>query len=105
RAEGVFQGMSVLVATSHGVVTLTGFVTSDAAKLLASEEAGKVAGVKTVLNDLTVKANTPAAAATAPSTRIAPPPPPPVQTLPRSLVLGQGTFIPVRVNEALSSKT
>jgi hypothetical protein len=55
NAEHVFQGMRVIVTVSKAVVTLSGFVTSDAAKVLASEEAGSVTGVKTVLNNLTVQ--------------------------------------------------
>ena len=106
NAEHVFQGMHVNVTVSKGVVTLTGFVTSDAAKVLASEEAGGVTGVKTVLNNLTVQQpGAPAAAA---------PPPAParpaqvttlIQTLPRSVVLVQGAFIPIRITDPISSKT
>jgi len=106
NAEHVFQGMHVNVTVSKGVVTLTGFVTSDAAKVLASEEAGGVTGVKTVLNNLTVQQpGAPAAAA--------PPPAParpaqvttPIQILPRSVVLVQGAFIPIRITDPISSKT
>lgn len=106
NAEHVFQGMHVNVTVSKGVVTLTGFVTSDAAKVLASEEAGGVTGVKTVLNNLTVQQpGVPTAAA--------PPPAParpaqvttPIQTLPRSVVLVQGAFIPIRITDPISSKT
>jgi hypothetical protein len=103
NAEHVFQGMHVNVTVSKGVVTLTGFVTSDAAKVLASEEAGGVTGVKTVLNNLTVQQpGAPAAAA--------PPARPaqvttPIQTLPRSVVLVQGAFIPIRITDPISSKT
>jgi BON domain len=97
NAEHVFQGMRVTVTVSKGVVTLSGFVTSDAAKVLASEEAGNVTGVKTVLNNLTVQQ--PGAPA------VVPPTPAPVQTLPRSVVLGQGTFIPIRITDPVSSKT
>jgi hypothetical protein len=106
NAEHVFQGMKVIVTVSKGVVTLSGFVTSDAAKVLASEEAGNVTGVKTVLNNLTVQAP----GATGP-TLAAPAPRPasvaqaPAQTLPRSVVLGTGTFLPIRVTEAISSKS
>jgi hypothetical protein len=106
NAEHVFQGMRVIVTVSKGVVTLSGFVTSDAAKVLASEEAGSVTGVKTVLNNLTVQQPGAPAATT-------PPPAParpaqattPIQTLPRSVVLGQGTFIPIRISDPISSKT
>jgi hypothetical protein len=45
---------------------MSGFVTSDAGKVLASEEAGSVAGVKTVLNNLTVQQPGAPAAAAAP---------------------------------------
>jgi len=106
NAEHVFQGMRVNVTVSKGVVTLSGFVTSDAAKVLASEEAGSVTGVKTVLNNLTVQQ--PGAPAVVPPTP-APARPtqaaPPVQTLPRSVVLGQGTLIPIRITDPISSKT
>ena len=105
NAEHVFQGMRIIVTVSKGVVTLSGFVTSDAAKVLASEQAGGVSGVKTVLNNLTVQQ---------PGTPTVPTPAPmrpasvaaaPIQTLPRSVVLGQGTYIPIRVTDPISSKT
>jgi hypothetical protein len=106
NAEHVFQGMRVNVAVSKGVVTLSGFVTSDAAKVLASEEAGSVTGVKTVLNNLTVQqAGTPAVAPPTPAPARPTQAAPPVPTLPRSVVLGQGTFIPIRITDPISSKT
>jgi len=106
NTEHVFQGMRVTVTVSKGVVTLSGFVTSDAAKVLASEEAGSVTGVKTVLNNLTVQhpdapSVVPPAQAPVRPAQVAPP----VQTLPRSVVLGQGTFIPIRITDPVSSKT
>ena len=105
NAEHVFQGMRVIVTVSKGVVTLSGFVTSDAAKVLASEEAGSVTGVKTVLNNLTVQQpGAPATAAPPAPARIAQPATP-AQTLPRSVVLGQGTYIPIRTIDPISSKT
>jgi hypothetical protein len=89
----------------HGVVTLSGTVTSQAAKVLASEEAGQVDGVKTVLNNLEVRS--PIAAVPASPT---PPPAPsalakPVETLPRTITLTAGAFIAIRTSEPLSSKT
>jgi BON domain len=105
NAEHVFQGMRIIVTVSKGVVTLSGFVTSDAAKVLASEQAGGVTGVKTVLNNLTVQQpGTPAVPAPAPM-RPASVAAAPIQTLPRSVVLGQGTYIPIRVTDPISSKT
>jgi hypothetical protein len=106
NAEHVFQGMRVIVTVSKGVVTLSGFVTSDAAKVLASEQAGGVTGVKTVLNNLTVQQpGTPAAVPAPAPMRPAPVAASPIQTLPRSVVLGQGTYIPIRVTDPISSKT
>lgn len=104
NAEHVFDGMSVVPTVSHGVVTLSGTVTSDAAKILASNEAGSVTGVKTVLNNLTVQ--------TGAAVPVAPPPPlrpspiataEPPQT--RMEQIPSGTVIPVRTNETLTSKT
>ena len=105
NVEHVFQGMHVIVTVSKGVVTLSGFVTSDAAKVLASEEAGGVTGVKTVLNNLTVQQpDAPSVAATPASARPAQVTTP-IQTLPRSVVLAQGAFIPIRITDPISSKT
>jgi hypothetical protein len=104
NAEHVFDGMRVIVTVSKGVVTLSGFVRSDAAKVLASEEAGSVTGVKTVLNNLTVQqpgaSGAPTPAPARPAQLAAP-----VQTLPRSVVLGQGAFIPIWITDPISSKT
>ncbi len=101
NADHVFDSMSVVPTVSGGVVTLSGEVTSDAAKVLASNEAGSVTGVKTVLNNLTVQTvQTPAVA-------VAPPPviraPAPRET--RSIVLPGSTVLSVRTSDALTSKT
>ena len=64
--QPVFKGMAVEPTVRHGVVTLTGTVSSDAAKILASDRVGQIEGVKTVLNNLTVaEAARPAPAASA----------------------------------------
>jgi hypothetical protein len=57
----------VTINANNGVVTLTGSVSSDAARNAAANDAGQVEGVKTVINNLQVA---PAAAAT----QTAPPP-------------------------------
>jgi BON domain len=51
------------ITTSGGIVTLAGNVSSDAARTAAASDAGQIAGVKTVINNLQV---TPATAATQP---------------------------------------
>ncbi len=103
NADHVFDGMSVVPTVSHGVVTLSGEVTSDAAKVLASNEAGSVTGIKTVLNNLTVKEFQKIQVA-------ASLPPPPVTRAPaaretRSVVLPGSTVLSVRTSDSLTSKT
>jgi BON domain len=53
-AESALGGQSVQVAVQGGVATLSGTVTDNASRALAGNDAGTVAGVKTVINDLTV---------------------------------------------------
>ena len=99
----VFAGMSVLSSVDHGVVKLSGTVTSEAAKELASSEVGNIEGVKTVLNNLNVlSASTPprpASQATAP-TQV------PAQASGTKVVtLPSGTFLPIRLTEEIDTKT
>ncbi|HWA96739.1 MAG TPA: BON domain-containing protein [Terracidiphilus sp.] len=54
-AEPALNGQSVQVSVANGVATLNGTVTSDAARVLAGNEAGTIDGVKTVVNNLTVQ--------------------------------------------------
>jgi outer membrane biosynthesis protein TonB len=63
-------GQSIQASVNQGVATLTGTVTSDTARTIASSDVGQIPGVKTVVNNLLVQA-TPVAA-----TVITPPPPP-----------------------------
>ena len=58
------QSKQISVQSSNGVVTLSGTANSDAERIAAATDAGQVAGVKTVLNNLTVAA--PATQAVAP---------------------------------------
>lgn len=52
--EKAFRGLVIVPKVSHGMVTLTGTVSSEGDKVLASMEVGQVNGVKTVLNNLEV---------------------------------------------------
>lgn len=54
-AEQALAGQSIQVQVANGVATLNGAVTSDAARVLAGNEAGTIDGVKTVVNNLTVQ--------------------------------------------------
>jgi len=67
-------GQAIQTSVSGGVVTLSGSVTSDTARIIASGDAGQVAGVKTVINNLVVQQPAPApAVAAAPAPEPMPP--------------------------------
>jgi len=70
-AESALASLPVQVQVNHGTVTLSGTVNNDAARALAAADAAQIAGVKTVVNNLTVQAQPIAAPP------VAPPPPPP----------------------------
>lgn len=53
-ADSALQGESISVAANHGVVTLSGSVTGQGSRELAGNDAARVKGVSTVLNNLTV---------------------------------------------------
>jgi hypothetical protein len=55
ETEKAFRGLLTVPSVSHGIVTLTGTVSSEGDKVLASVEVGRVKGVKTVLNNLEVR--------------------------------------------------
>lgn len=65
---------SIQSSVQSGVATLTGSVSSEAARSLAAADAAQVSGIKTVINNLIVQPSAPTLAATAPL----PPPLPPV---------------------------
>jgi hypothetical protein len=54
-------GQAIQTSVTGGVVTLSGSVTSDTARIIASGDAGQVAGVKTVINNLVIQSPTSAA--------------------------------------------
>jgi hypothetical protein len=64
--DGALSTESIQSAVKGGVATLTGNVSSEAARSLAAADAAQVAGVKTVVNNLTVQAAPVATAAVAP---------------------------------------
>ena len=55
ETENAFGGLLIIPSVSHRIVTLTGTVSSEDDKVLASFEAGRVDGVKTVLNNVDVR--------------------------------------------------
>jgi hypothetical protein len=75
-SESALAGQNIQVSVANGVATLNGTVTDEASRALAANDSGTVAGVKTVVNNLTVQ---PASHAAAPepasqSDRVATPP-------------------------------
>ena len=93
NAEAALNGQNIQVDVMNGRATLNGTVTDEASRSLASNDAGAVNGVKTVINNLTVApaqaAVVPAPAPEPPARKsarkpsppknIPPPPPEPVQ--------------------------
>ena len=53
--EAALSGEDIEVAVSNGVVTLSGTATDPASRALAGNDAGTIAGVKTVVNNLAVQ--------------------------------------------------
>jgi hypothetical protein len=56
NGEGALAQQSIQVSVANGVATLTGTVTDEASRALAGNDSGTIAGVKTVVNNLTVQA-------------------------------------------------
>lgn len=54
-ADNALQSEPIQISVQNGVATLTGNVSSEAARSLAASDAAQVAGLKTVVNDLTVQ--------------------------------------------------
>jgi hypothetical protein len=80
-ADSALSNEPVQAAVQKQVATLNGTVSNEAARSLAAADAAQVAGIKTVINNLTVQAPAPAATAAA-----APPPPlpePPAPVTPK----------------------
>jgi hypothetical protein len=76
NGESALNGQNIQVAVAAGVATLSGTASDDASRALAGNDAGSIAGVKTVVNNLTV-APPQVAAAPAPAMTMTPAPPKP----------------------------
>jgi hypothetical protein len=72
QGESALQGQNIQVSVSNGIATLSGTVIDDASRALAGNDSGSVAGVKTVVNNLTVQPQQAAAPAPAPARESAP---------------------------------
>lgn len=62
NADANLPNKQITIRTEKGTVTLSGFVGSEGERTLAASDAGAVAGVKTVINNLQVSATTAAVA-------------------------------------------
>ncbi len=93
--ERALQGQNIVPTSSHGVLTLSGTVSSEAAKVLASIEAGQVSGVKSVLNNLII-GGSPTTSATAAPHQSA--------TTEKSVTLPAETLLPIRITKTLTSQ-
>ncbi len=100
--EAAFDGMPITPTVAHGVVTLSGTVSSQAAKVLASTEIANVEGIKTVLNNLNVVGGSQVA-----RPAIIPMQPSPTHGFTGSKIvsLAQNTLIPIRITEEINTKT
>jgi hypothetical protein len=80
-ADGALHNETIQSAVQNGVATLNGAVSSDAARALAANDAAQVAGIRTVVNNLTVQAPASLAAETpAPTVTPAAQPVAPIRT-------------------------
>jgi hypothetical protein len=75
-ADQNLSGQAIQASVSSGVVTLNGSVTSDSARTIATGDVAQIAGVKTVIDNLTVQG--------APATAALKPPPPAANAPPPS---------------------
>ena len=122
-ADSALQGQPISVAANGGTVTLNGTVSGPGSRELASNDASKVEGVKTVVNNLTTAGGLYPGGGPDQSAQngpgIPPPPPPPsmngqsaqggsgMPPSPRqsqSIVIPAGTRVRVRLSQTLSTK-
>ena len=103
--QPVFKGMAIEPSLRNGVVTLSGTVSSEAAKELASDKVGEIVGVRTVLNNLVVVE--PGSRPAAPSTTPGPAAPSPAASASevKIFTLTPPAVIPVRIREELNTHT
>ena len=88
--------MSISPSVRHGVVTLSGTVSSQAAKVLASKEIEDVEGIKSVMNNLNVTGGTASASASGAADG---------EVEDKKVILPFGTILPVHLLKEISSKT
>jgi outer membrane biosynthesis protein TonB len=88
--DGALSTESIQSSVEAGVATLTGNVSSEAARSLAAADAAQVSGIKTVVNNLTVQAPPAVTAA-------AVPPPPPAPVIPKKTPTPKPKPIPAPV--------
>jgi hypothetical protein len=81
KGETALSQQNIRVSVANGVATLTGTVTDEASRALAANDSGSIAGIKTVVNNLTVGPSStaqaqpqpePAASSSASADRLAP---------------------------------
>src|SRR5260370_41960410 len=87
--DGALSNEAIQTSVKDGIATLNGTVSSEAARSLAASDASQVAGIKTVVNNLSVQQPAPAASvAPAPEPAPAPArkPPPSPKAKPRAAV-------------------
>ncbi|WP_433963767.1 BON domain-containing protein [Tunturiibacter gelidiferens] len=71
-SDNALTSESIQSSVQNSVATLTGNVSSEAARSLAAADAAQVAGIKTVVNNLSVQAPAPAITAAAVPLRLLP---------------------------------
>jgi hypothetical protein len=79
HGESALAGQNIQVSVAGGVATLNGTVSDEASRALAANDSGTVTGVRTVINNLTVRPPTQAAAPpaqAAPESPVSEPPAP-----------------------------
>lgn len=122
-ADPALQGQQIGVTVNQGAVTLSGNVGGPGSRELAGNDAAKVQGVRTVVNNLTTTAGGPSASEPgmngepAAGSSTPPPPPPPAGSqpaataaqappaAPQPIVVPTGTRVRVRLGETLSTKS
>jgi uncharacterized protein YcfJ len=96
--EHAFEGMSISPSVNHGIVTLNGVVSSQAANVLATNEIENVDGIKSVMNNLNVVggASHPPTAPLIPQSGL---------TATKTVCLTSKTNLPIRITDEINTKT
>ncbi|HEX4037544.1 MAG TPA: BON domain-containing protein [Acidobacteriaceae bacterium] len=107
RGESALSGQKIEIAVDQGRVTLSGSATDPASRALAGNDAGSIAGVRTVVNNLTVAdSSQPPTQSMATAPRVQPAqirhsnPPPPARTQLVGLAADHPPIGPPPVNQA-----